>query len=288
MTNQIELKFVSPVIRSFSKTFDHATTINLIKQEILGVHAEIFDLYHHDKLLELDQTIQDTEITSDSNAVNIVPTKKFELFMKAETIVDEIDYGFVEKYTNNPRSLFRLEMLMRLSTLMCKGVLDADNPDKDILELVSLKLSHKFFESGFDTPDSYIAFYPKTLIKKTLTKLSAEEILEVLDKADKARWSNVHYDRYLKVYQGPGFSILGIFEYMSPMAFLQYEDTFVFIARAPHYTCLMFNGFHHDDENYFMREYGLNNCGRRPSEAIERMRGMCRTLVKSDCGSDSS
>ena len=294
-------------------TFDDTTRISDMIGEILDELdldiAEMFDIYHNGKVVDLcnSQEIRDTEITADNNRIDIVMSEKYRSFFKdiesktfegdfydyidfcqnkqiLEDLLHEIDVGPLGEYLKDPKSVFDLKSVILYSKMKCLLDDDSDDGDMNLLRLVNQELADGYSRSGYCGDDGYIAMNPEYLFRDardTIDQDSPKTSLEVLAKLhelEKIEWREIYSNNYLDVWQGPDSSVLASFSYNASMAFLQYEDTYIFIARDCHYTCLIHNGFYDTDENQFQNGFYLGHCGRTIERVFEKMKGMCTSF----------
>lgn len=316
---KIEIVAVSNVHeeQEIRRMFDDTTSIISLIDEILDeleLDIEMCEIYHDRKVVDLcdSQEIRDTAITADNNRIDIVISEIYRSFFRdvesktfegdfddyissfyherqiIENLSHEIEVGPLSEYFSDPRSVFNLKFLILYSKIKCLLDDDSDDGDTNLLRLIGRDLADEYAGSGYCGDDGYIAMNPEYLFRDardTIDQDSPKTSLEVLAKLhelEKIEWKKVYSNEHLDIWQGPDSSVLASFSYNASMAFLQYEDTYIFIARDCHYTCLIHNGFYDTDENQFQNGFYLGHCGRTIERVFEKMQGMCTSFYSDD------
>ena len=92
--------FIVSEERNFTKTFDTSSKLIDVVHQIydeLGLHPEMYDAYHDGIKLDLNQDlmIRDTNISFESNCIEILMSDKYKSFLRL-CEAKEIDVGFEE------------------------------------------------------------------------------------------------------------------------------------------------------------------------------------------------
>lgn len=173
-------------------------------------------------------------------------------------------------YISNPGSFFDLEFLILFDLVN-------EERDSEIFHKYLELIDKNFIEECDGTLSSLVRnqrfFFKKSALKRYGAK-SLGGVINTLFELETLEWNPIFQGKYLDVYECDGSGIFVCFgDCDNKAAFFQFEDFFVFVAFSYCYTCMMYNGYHREDE-YYIKEYCL--C---PENAINCMKRMCKALI---------
>lgn len=303
--------FIVSEERNFTKTFNVTSKLVDVVYQIykeLDLNPEMYDAYHDTVKLDLSQDleIRDTDISFESNCIEILMSDKYKSFLKlceAKKIdVDFEEYSlFHDKFMRieelepvvehlqgqlGCRSVFKLRSLILFSEMY----FDCEFLDEVVFNFIDKDLAEKCCDSGFTSYDDYImSRYYEHLFDESRQReldethpMMSLDVLARLKEIEKFEWTLFGSFGYLDIYQGQESSVLGIYDNGGEvLAFLQHNDMYIVTFSGDNDGILSHNGFGDWTEGGFVngfgvvREHGIES-------VFERMRGYCTSFFSCD------